>query len=193
MISVKIAAASAAIAVFGVAACAPTNEPNGAQMAQEAAQTAPMVQTNIVEAAVASPDFTTLVAAVQAAGIAETLSSPGPLTVFAPTDAAFAKLPEGTVETLTQPANQQTLSGILTYHVVAGRVSAADLIAQIDAGGGSASLTTVQGATLTASLSGNSVVLTDAAGGTSFVSATDLNQSNGVIHVIDTVLMPSAG
>ncbi len=191
--NVRVAAAAAAIATFSVAACAPASELGDAQQVQEAAQTTPLEQTNIVEAAVASPDFTTLVAAVQAADLVETLSSPGPFTVFAPTDAAFAKLPSGTVESLTQPDNRETLTGILTYHVVAGRVSAADLIAQITAGGGSASLTTVEGATLTASLSGNSVVLTDAAGGTSLVSATDLNQSNGVIHVIDTVLMPAAG
>ena len=151
------------------------------------------VEGTIADAAMASPDFTTLVAAIQAAGLAETLSSTGPFTVFAPTNAAFAKLPAGTVESLTQPAQRETLSGILTYHVVSGRVSAADLISQIEAGNGTATLTTVQGGTLTARLSGANVVLTDAAGGTATVTATDLNQSNGVIHVIDTVLMPAQG
>jgi uncharacterized surface protein with fasciclin (FAS1) repeats len=144
----------------------------------------------VVELAVGNPDFSTLVAAVQAAGLAETLSGKGPFTVFAPTNAAFAKLPAGTVETLVQPAQRATLTNILTYHVVPGRVNAAQLLQQIRRGNGSASLTTVQGGTLTARLQGNTVVLTDAKGGTSRVTATDLNGSNGVIHVIDTVVMP---
>lgn len=145
----------------------------------------------IVENAVNSADHTTLVTAVQAAGLVETLSGPGPFTVFAPTNAAFAKLPPGTVETLTQPANRQTLTGILTYHVVAGRITAADLVQRIQDGNGRTTLTTVQGGTLTATRSGNSVVITDAAGGTSTVTIADVLQSNGVIHVVDTVLMPS--
>jgi uncharacterized surface protein with fasciclin (FAS1) repeats len=125
--------------------------------------------------------------------LVDTLSSAGPFTVFAPTNAAFGKLPAGTVENLTQPAQRETLSGILTYHVVSGRVTAADLVAQIQSGGGTATLTTVQGGTLTARLQGSNVVLTDAAGGTSTVTATDVAASNGLIHVIDTVLMPAAG
>ncbi len=145
---------------------------------------------NIVENAVNSRDHTTLVAAVQAAGLVETLSGPGPFTVFAPTNAAFGKLPAGTVETLTQPANRAALTKILTYHVVAGRITATDLVAQIAAGGGSATLATVQGGRLTASLSGDHVVLTDAAGGRSMVTIADVLQSNGVIHVVDTVMMP---
>ncbi|PZO51461.1 MAG: fasciclin [Alphaproteobacteria bacterium] len=184
---------TAAVAAFSLAlaSCGAAEAPPAAPEAPAAEQ--PAATGTIVDAAVASPDFTTLVAAVQAAGLAETLSSAGPFTVFAPTNAAFAKLPAGTVENLTQPAQRETLSGILTYHVVSGRVSAADLISQIQAGGGTATVTTVQGGTLTARLSGSSVVLTDAAGGTSTVTATDLNQSNGVIHVIDTVLMPAQG
>ena len=146
---------------------------------------------NIVENAVNSPIHTTLVAAVTAAGLAGTLSSPGPFTVFAPTNAAFAKLPAGTVETLVMPANRATLTKILTYHVVSGRVSAADLIARINAGGGRAALTTVEGGTLTASLRGQSVILTDEKGGTAVVTQADVFQSNGVIHVTDSVSMPN--
>ena len=146
---------------------------------------------NIVENAVNSADHTTLVAAVTAAGLVPTLSGPGPFTVFAPTNAAFAKLPAGTVETLVMPANKATLTKILTYHVVAGRVSAADLMAQIRAGGGRAALTTVEGGTLTASMRGNAVILTDEKGGVATVTQADVFQSNGVIHVTDTVSMPN--
>jgi len=146
---------------------------------------------NIVENAVNSADHTTLVAAVTAAGLAPTLSGPGPFTVFAPTNAAFAKLPAGTVDTLVQPANRATLTKILTYHVVPGRVSAADLTAQIRAGGGQAYLTTVEGGTLTASVRNGSVILTDEMGGVATVTQADVFQSNGVIHVTDTVSMPN--
>ncbi|MEA1070978.1 fasciclin domain-containing protein [Sphingomonas sp. LY160] len=145
---------------------------------------------NIVENAVNSADHTTLVAAVKAAGLVETLSGPGPFTVFAPTNAAFAKLPAGTVDTLLQPANKAMLTSVLTYHVVPGRVSAADLVAQIQAGGGKASLTTVNGGTLTASMMGDRVMLTDAKGGMSHVTQADVFQSNGVIHVTDAVSLP---
>jgi uncharacterized surface protein with fasciclin (FAS1) repeats len=152
---------------------------------------APMYPSkNIIENAVNSKDHTTLVAAVKAAGLVETLSGPGPFTVFAPTNAAFEKLPAGTVETLVKPESKETLTKILTYHVVAGKVSAADLTAAIEAGGGKASLPTVEGGTLTAAIVDGKVVLTDAAGGTSTVTIADVNQSNGVIHVVDTVLMP---
>ena len=146
---------------------------------------------DIIDNAVNSADHTTLVAAVTAAGLVETLSGPGPFTVFAPTDAAFAKLPAGTVESLVEPANKATLTKILTYHVVPGRVTAADLMGQIQAGGGSASLTTVEGGTLTASLRGNAVILTDETGGEATVTQADVFQSNGVIHVTDTVSMPN--
>ena len=144
----------------------------------------------IVENAVNSKDHTTLVAAVKAAGLVETLSSPGPFTVFAPTNAAFAKLPAGTVETLVKPENKGTLTTVLTYHVVAGRITSADIAKKIKAGKGKARLTTVQGGTLTAQMVGKKLVLTDAKGGKSTVTIANVMQSNGVIHVVDTVLMP---
>jgi uncharacterized surface protein with fasciclin (FAS1) repeats len=145
---------------------------------------------NIIENAVKSKDHTTLVAAVKAAGLVETLSSKGPFTVFAPTNAAFDKLPAGTVATLVKPENKATLTAILTYHVVAGKFSAKDVVKAIKNGNGTASLTTVNGGVLKASLEGKKVVLTDAKGGKSYVTIADVNQSNGVIHVIDTVVMP---
>ncbi|MFC0633034.1 fasciclin domain-containing protein [Brevundimonas balnearis] len=152
---------------------------------------APMYPTrNIVENAVNSADHTTLVAAVQAAGLVDTLSGPGPFTVFAPTNDAFAALPAGTVDTLLQPANRATLTKVLTYHVVPGRTSAADLTAAIRAGGGSARLTTVSGDTLVARIEGGNVVLTDEKGGKATVTQADVFQSNGVIHVTDAVSIP---
>jgi uncharacterized surface protein with fasciclin (FAS1) repeats len=147
---------------------------------------------NIVENAVNSKDHETLVAAVKAAGLVDTLSGKGPFTVFAPTDKAFDKLPKGTVDTLVKPENKQTLTGILTYHVVAGKMSAADLMKAIKDGDGKATLKTVAGGQLTATTSGDKVVITDAKGGKSTVTIADVNQSNGVIHVVDTVLMPAA-
>jgi uncharacterized surface protein with fasciclin (FAS1) repeats len=144
----------------------------------------------IAENASAAPNLTTLVSAVKAAGLVETLASPGPFTVFAPTNDAFSKLPAGTVETLVMPENKGTLTTVLTYHVVAGKFSATDVMKAIKAGGGRAELTTVQGGKLTAMMAGNSIVLKDAKGGTSMVSIADVNQSNGVVHVIDSVLMP---
>ena len=152
---------------------------------------APMYPTKtIVDNAVNSKDHTTLVAAVQAAGLVDTLKGAGPFTVFAPTNAAFSKLPAGTVDTLVKPENKGTLTTVLTYHVVPGRVTAKDLADKIKAGGGKAALTTVQGGTLTASMMGKTVMLTDAKGGMSHVTQADVMQSNGVIHVVDTVLMP---
>jgi uncharacterized surface protein with fasciclin (FAS1) repeats len=150
---------------------------------------APMYPNKDINA-VNSKDHTTLVAAVKAAGLVDTLKSAGPFTVFAPTNAAFAKLPAGTVDTLLKPENKATLASILTYHVVAGRVSAADLVGKIKAGNGSATLTTVQGGTLTASMMGKLVMLTDAKGGMAHVTIADVAQSNGVIHVIDGVVLP---
>ena len=141
----------------------------------------------IVQNALASPDHTTLVAAVKAAGLVDTLSGPGPFTVFAPTNEAFAKLPAGTVESLVKPENKDTLTKILTYHVVSGRYSAADLMALAKTGG---TLTTVEGEPLTVSVKHHHVILTDAKGGMSTVTIADVYQSNGVIHVVDTVLMP---
>lgn len=145
---------------------------------------------DIVDNAVASKDHTTLVVAVQAAGLVDTLKSAGPFTVFAPTNAAFAKLPAGTVETLVKPENKGTLTTILTYHVVSGAVNAKQLTKLINDGGGSATLATVQGGTLTATAKGNTLTLTDAKGGKSNVTIGDVYQSNGIIHVIDTVLLP---
>jgi uncharacterized surface protein with fasciclin (FAS1) repeats len=145
----------------------------------------------IVENAVNSPIHKTLVAAVKAGGLVDTLNSPGPFTVFAPTDDAFAKLPAGTVETLVKPENKDTLVKILTYHVVAGRISAKQLENMIKKGDGKATLKTVQGEDLTATISGGKIMLTDAKGGMATVITADVFQSNGVIHVIDTVLMPN--
>jgi uncharacterized surface protein with fasciclin (FAS1) repeats len=145
---------------------------------------------NIIENAVNSKDHTTLVAAVKAAGLVETLSGKGPFTVFAPTNAAFDKLPAGTVDNLVKPENKATLTSILTYHVVAGKLSAKDVAAAIKAGKGKAELTTVQGNKLTASMEGKDVILTDAKGNKSKITIFDVNQSNGMIHVIDTVVMP---
>jgi uncharacterized surface protein with fasciclin (FAS1) repeats len=145
----------------------------------------------IVENAANSPINKTLVAAVKAGGLVDTLNSPGPFTVFAPTDDAFAKLPAGTVETLVKPENKDTLDKILTYHVVAGKISAKQLEGMIKKGGGKASLKTVQGEDLTATASGGKIMLTDAKGGMSTVTTADVFQSNGVIHIVDTVLMPN--
>ncbi len=144
----------------------------------------------IVENAVNSADHTTLVAAVKAADLVETLSGKGPFTVFAPTNAAFGKLPAGTVEMLVKPENKKMLQKILTYHVVAGKMNAFDIAKMIKAGGGAITLTTVEGGKLTASMSGKKLMLKDENGGMATVTIADVNQSNGVIHVIDTVVMP---
>jgi uncharacterized surface protein with fasciclin (FAS1) repeats len=146
---------------------------------------------NIVQNAVNSQDHTTLVAAVKAAGLVDTLSGPGPFTVFAPTNEAFAKLPEGTVDTLLKPENKDQLVKILTYHVVAGRLTSKDIAKLIKQGGGKAQLKTVSGGTLTASMDGGKLILTDEKGGTATVTIPNVYQSNGVIHVIDAVLMPN--
>ena len=146
---------------------------------------------NIVQNAVNSQDHTTLVAAVKAAGLVEVLEGPGPFTVFAPTNEAFAKLPAGTVDTLLKPENKEMLVKVLTYHVVPGRVSSADLMKQIKAGNGKAELKTVNGETLTATMNGKHIVLTDEKGDNSMVTIANVFQSNGVIHVVDTVLLPN--
>jgi uncharacterized surface protein with fasciclin (FAS1) repeats len=148
-------------------------------------------QGNIVAAASSSPDFKTLVAAVKAAKLTDTLASKGPFTVFAPTNDAFAKLPAGTVETLLKPENRDKLTKVLTYHVIPGKLTAAAILKAINAGGGQATLTTVEGSQLTAKLDGQNVVLVDESNRTSIVTKTDLIQSNGVIHVIDTVVLPA--
>jgi uncharacterized surface protein with fasciclin (FAS1) repeats len=147
-------------------------------------------KTDIVDVAAGSKDHTTLVAAVKAAGLVETLKGAGPFTVFAPTNDAFAKLPAGTVATLLKPENKSQLGGILTYHVVAGNLNAAAVLAAIKKGNGAVTLTTVAGGKLIAALENGKVVLTDENGGKSTVTVTDLKASNGVIHVIDTVLLP---
>jgi uncharacterized surface protein with fasciclin (FAS1) repeats len=147
-------------------------------------------QKTIVDVAVGSADHTTLVAAVKAADLVATLQSAGPFTVFAPTNAAFAKLPQGTVETLLKAENKATLAKILTYHVVAGNLNAAAVIKAITAAKGSLSIKTVSGGTLVASIKDGKVILTDENGGVSTVVATDLGASNGVIHVIDSVVLP---
>jgi uncharacterized surface protein with fasciclin (FAS1) repeats len=153
---------------------------------------APMyVNKNIVQNAVNSKDHTTLVAAVKAAGLVDTLQSAGPFTVFAPVNAAFDKLPSGTVDTLLKPENKDQLVKILTYHVVAGKVSSSDLVKLIKEGNGKAELKTVEGGKLTASINDGKVILTDEKGGTATVTIADVFQSNGVIHVVDSVLLPN--
>jgi uncharacterized surface protein with fasciclin (FAS1) repeats len=152
---------------------------------------APMLPTkDIIDNAVNSKDHTTLVAAVKAAGLVETLKGPGPFTVFAPTNAAFAALPAGTVDTLLKPENKGMLTGILTYHVVAGKWDAAAITKMIKDGGGMASIKTVAGGTLVAKAAGGKVTVTDEKGGVANVTIADVYQSNGVIHVVDKVLLP---
>ena len=152
---------------------------------------APMYPTkDIIDNAVNSKDHTTLVAAVKAAGLVETLKSAGPFTVFAPVNSAFAALPAGTVDNLLKPENKATLTAVLTYHVIAGRVGAADVLKAIKAGKGKFVAKTVQGAELTFTTKGGKVMVTDAKGTTATVTIADVNQSNGVIHVIDKVLLP---
>ena len=147
---------------------------------------------NIVENAVNSKDHTTLVAAVKAAGLVETLQSKGPFTVFAPTNAAFDKLPKGTVETLLMPENIKMLQTILTYHVVAGKMNSTDVAKAIKMGKGKATMKTVSGGTLTAWMKGKNLYITDENGNSAKVTIADVNQSNGVIHVIDAVVLPKS-
>jgi uncharacterized surface protein with fasciclin (FAS1) repeats len=146
---------------------------------------------DIVDNAVNSADHTTLVAAVKAAGLVDTLKGPGPFTVFAPTNEAFGKLPMGTVDTLLKPENKDMLTKVLTYHVVAGRLSTADLHKMIRAGHGTAELKTVSGGTLWAMEKDGKIMLKDEKGGTSTIEIANVFQSNGVIQVVDTVLMPN--
>ena len=152
---------------------------------------APMYSNkDIVDNAVNSKDHTTLVAAVKAAGLVQTLKGPGPFTVFAPTNAAFAALPDGTVDNLLKPENKPALTKVLTYHVVAGKMDSAALAKAIDAGNGKATLTAVSGGTLTATRSGSTIMVSDDSGGMAHVTIPDVVQSNGVIHVVDKVLLP---
>jgi uncharacterized surface protein with fasciclin (FAS1) repeats len=186
----KVSTAALALALTPLAAC--TTMDSGSAMADTATVggAAMYASRNIVENAANSPLHTTLVAAVKAAGLVDTLSGPGPFTVFAPTNDAFARLPAGTVDTLLQPGNRAMLQSVLTYHVVPGRVTAEELVGMIRAGGGRARLTTVQGGTLTASTMNGRVTLTDAKGGMAHVTQADVMQSNGVIHVTDAVSLP---
>ena len=179
---ISLSLATAALALAGGIAAAKNPMVGGAAMSET---------KTIVENAANSKDHTTLVAAVKAAGLAETLSGAGPFTVFAPTNAAFAKLPAGTVDTLLKPENKAMLTGILTYHVVPGRLTATDIAAQARANGGKAVLTTVQGAKLTVWEKDGSWYVSDAKGGTAKIGPADVLQSNGVIHVIDGVLLPA--
>jgi uncharacterized surface protein with fasciclin (FAS1) repeats len=179
---------------FAAAALAASLGAIGPSVAAEKTVTvggAPMYPSkNIVQNAVNSKDHTTLVAAVKAAGLVPTLESKGPFTVFAPTNEAFAKLPAGTVDTLLKPENKKTLTNVLTYHVVPGRLSAKDLMAKIEAGHGKAMLKTVEGANLTFEMKDGKLWVIDAKGDTAQVTIRNVMQSNGVIHVIDTVLLP---
>jgi uncharacterized surface protein with fasciclin (FAS1) repeats len=152
---------------------------------------APMyANKDIIDNAVNSKDHTTLVAAVKAAGLVDTLKGKGPFTVFAPTNDAFNKLPAGTVDTLLKPENKKMLTQVLTYHVVAGKLDSAALAKKVAAGHGKATLKTVEGGKLTVSMDGSDVIITDAKGGTAKVTTADVYQSNGVIHVVDSVLLP---
>ena len=179
-----------ALAVSLAACTTPMTEPSS--MAPVMVGGAAMyANKDIVDHAVNSKDHTTLVAAVKAAGLVDTLKGPGPFTVFAPTNAAFAALPNGTVDTLLKPENKGTLTKVLTYHVVPGRLNAAALMQQIQSGGGRATLKTVSGGALTARMQDNGIVVTDEKGGTAMVTIANVNQSNGVIHVVDKVLLPS--
>ena len=180
------AAAVAAIALGGVATFA---APGFAKSVMVGG--APMSPTkNIVENAANSKDHTTLVAAVKAAGLADTLSGQGPFTVFAPTNEAFAKLPAGTVDTLLKPANKDKLAAVLTYHVVPGKLSAADIVKAAGKMNGKAAYKTVQGEPLTLQVDGDKVWVIDSKGNKAQVTIADVNQSNGVIHVINGVLLP---
>lgn len=194
----RILAVTVATAAFlGLAACSPAEETATTDATAATDPMAPVADPaaaasgNIVEVAQGNADFTTLVSAVVAADLAGTLGGTGPFTVFAPTNAAFEKIPAATRESLMAPAGKADLTKILTYHVVPGRVTAADLTTQIEAGGGTATLTTVEGGTLTAKAANGSITLTDENGGTSTVAIADVAATNGIIHAIDTVVMPN--
>jgi uncharacterized surface protein with fasciclin (FAS1) repeats len=187
--------AAAAIALGPLASTSTVAEMNGMNaQAEKTVQVggAPMYPSkNIVQNAVNSKDHTTLVAAVKAAGLVDTLQSPGPFTVFAPTNSAFAQLPKGTVETLLKPENKPKLAAVLTYHVVAGRLSAKDLMDAAERNGGRHKLKTVEGEELTVESKGNMLTIWDSKGNRSTITIRNVFQSNGVIHVIDKVLLPS--
>ena len=182
-----ILASLAVVTALALAACS-SGRPDSS-MEESAPETA--VGT-IVDVAVGAGGFELLVAAVTAADLVDTLNSAGPFTVFAPTNAAFEKLPAGTVGTLVKPENKATLTKILTYHVVAGKMNASDIAKAIKAGNGKATMKTVSGGTLTAWMKGNDVYITDENGNSAKVTIADVNQKNGVIHVIDAVVTPKS-
>ncbi|MCH2486759.1 MAG: fasciclin domain-containing protein [Erythrobacter sp.] len=194
MKNLSLALVSAASLVL--AACGSPAEDETTATADETAMADQMANADrapgtVVEVAQGNPDFSALVSAVSSAGLGDTLTGEGPFTVFAPTNAAFENVPQGTRDELMSPAGREDLSSILTYHMVEGRTDAAALTRAIEAAGSDGyAITTVNGATLTAMMDGNDVVLEDATGNTARVTQTDLDASNGVIHVIDTVLMP---
>ncbi|KPB02990.1 fasciclin domain-containing protein [Ahrensia marina] len=179
--TVKTTLAALVVAASASTAMAMNPEVGGAPMFED---------KNIVENAVNSKDHTTLVAAVKAAGLVETLQSPGPFTVFAPVNAGFEELPAGTVDTLLKPENKDTLTKVLTAHVVSGKLSGADLMAKAQANGGRYNMVAVSGDALTAVIKGSNLYIFDESGGASKVTIADVNQSNGVIHVVDDVLLP---
>jgi uncharacterized surface protein with fasciclin (FAS1) repeats len=194
---------AAGIAALALAGCSDMMMADDSPAAEQSAATQPSEETvmvggapmypsrNIVENAVNSADHTTLVAAVQAAGLTDTLASPGPFTVFAPTNEAFGELPDGAVDTLLQPENKPALTNVLTYHVVPGRLTATELAAMAAAGGGQARLTTAAGAPLLVTVQDGAVMVRDDQGRVATVTTADVMQSNGVIHVVDTVLLPA--
>jgi len=185
-LSVMLLLAVASVAIANGSAYAQMKEPN------PMVGGAPMLKSkDIIDNAINSQDHTTLVAAVKAAGLVETLKGKGPFTVFAPTNEAFDKLPSGTVESLLKPENKDMLTKVLTYHVLAGKYDSKEIAKRIRAGHGSAQFKTVSGGTLTATMNGNNLMLKDEKGGISTISIADVYQSNGVIHVLDTVLMPN--
>ena len=177
------AASTAALSTAALAEAHSNPQVGGADM---------MADMTIVENASNAPNLTTLVAAVQQAELVETLSGEGPFTVFAPVNEAFEALPEGTVETVMMDENREQLQGILTYHVVPGTLTSEDIAAAIEEGGGTANLTTVAGGTITARMDGDLVVIIDESGGGATVTTVDVMQSNGVVHVIDSVLLPAS-
>jgi uncharacterized surface protein with fasciclin (FAS1) repeats len=194
MFTVRDAAFAAAMsfAALAGAVLASSCAPAFAEMTVEVGGAPMYPSRNIIENAVNSKDHTTLVAAVKAAGLIETLQGEGPFTVFAPVSKAFDKLPKGTVATLLKPENKATLTAVLTYHVIPGKISAADFVAAVKKGGGEATYKTVEGEELTVRQNGRRLEISDAKGGKSFVTIADVNQKNGVIHVVDTVLMPKS-
>ncbi len=194
MFTVRIAAVAATMsfAALGGAVLSSAFAPCFAEMTVDVGGTPMYPSKSIIENAVNSKDHTTLVAAVKAAGLVETLQGDGPFTVFAPVNKAFDKLPKGTLATLLKPENKATLTAVLTYHVIPGKISAADFVAAVNKGGGQATYWTVEGEELTVRQNGRRLEIIDAKGDMAFVTIADVIQKNGVIHVVDTVLLPKS-